>query len=319
MFNKTLRNWPMTAVQLIGWSAITATLWTAAIGAESLPPPTLTARAAVLMNPDNGQLLYAFNPHLRLPPASTTKILTGLIALERLDLYRKLPVSLGAAETEPSRLGLHAGENLYAHDLLYGLLLKSGNDAAEILAETIGSSVAGFANIMNARAFRIGARNSHFVNPHGLPNDQHYSSAYDLALIFRHAMNNPLFAEIVRTHTAELRVESPPGLQPAAWRLVAVHNTNRLLASYEGAMGGKTGFTRAARNCFVGEASRQGIHLIVAVLGSAGRPAIWQDVTALLDYGFAHYGLAVWPSVITAGSTTRPVGSAADMAEVGGD
>jgi D-alanyl-D-alanine carboxypeptidase (penicillin-binding protein 5/6) len=301
---------------LVGGLFTLLATFTAAGGAEPPPPPPLplTADAVVLLNPQNGQLLFAKQPHEHLPPASTTKILTALVALEKLNLNAKIPVSARAANVAPSRIGLQAGDTLYAQDLLYGLLLKSGNDAAETLAEAVGGSIEGFAQLMNARAWELGARDSHFTNPHGLPDHQHYSSAYDLALIFRQAMNNPLFAEIVRTHNADLRIETQND-SAGEWRMVQVHNSNRLLTAYEGTLGGKTGFTRAAKNCFVGEVSRSGVSLIVAVLGSAGKVAVWRDVKMLLDYGFAQYGLAPPVQVVNA----APAGKVSAPAALQGD
>jgi len=256
--------------------------------------PEVAALSAVLMNPTTGEVLFAKEPHLRLPPASTTKVLTALVTLERLDPNARVLVSPQAASAPPSRIGLRAGEAALTQDLLYGLMLKSGNDAAETLAEAGGGSMAGFADLMNARAWQIGARNSHFVNPHGLPNDDHYSTAYDLALIFRQAMNHPMFADIVRTRNAALRIESSQGLY-GDWRMVPVVNHNRLLGSYEGTLGGKTGFTLKARRCFVGEVDRGGVRLIVAILNSPNSGTLWQDARTLLDYGFARYGLAPPP------------------------
>ena len=256
--------------------------------------PAIAALSAVLMNPVTGEVLFAKEPHLRLPPASTTKVLTALVALERLDPNARVLVSPQAASAPPSRIGLRAGEAAATQDLLYGLMLKSGNDAAETLAEGAGGSVAGFADLMNAKAWQIGARNSHFMNPHGLPNEDHYSTAYDLALIFRQAMTHPLFADIVRTRSAALRIESGNGLY-GDWRMVPVQSHNRLLTSYEGTLGGKTGFTIKARRCFVGEVDRGGVRLIVAVLNSPNSGALWNDARTLLDYGFARYGLASPP------------------------
>ena len=281
------------------WLGTVALLWMTASPAlaqpgVTWPAPTIAARAAVLMNPTTGEILFAKEPRLRLPPASTTKVLTALVTLERLNLHARVPVSPQAASAPPSRIGLRAGEAVLTHDLLYGLLLKSGNDAAENLAEAAGGSVAGFAELMNLRAWQIGARDSHFMNPHGLPNDSHYSTAYDLALIFRQAMNHPLFADIVRTRSAALRIESGRGLY-SDWRMVPVRNTNRLLATYEGARGGKTGFTFKARRCFVGEVDRGGVRLIVAILNSPNSGTLWRDAHTLLDYGFARYGLAPPP------------------------
>lgn len=281
---------------------LAATLWLVAGPApaqmEGMPvsAPAVYARSAVLMNPTTGEILFAKEPHLRLPPASTTKILTALVTLERLDLNARVPVSPQAASAPPSRIGLHAGEAALTQDLLYGLMLKSGNDAAETLAEAAGGSIPGFAELMNAKASQIGARDSHFMNPHGLPNEDHYSTAYDLALIFRQAMNHPMFADIVGTRSAALRIESGQSLY-GDWRMIPVVSHNRLLASYEGARGGKTGFTLKARRCFVGEVDRGGVRLIVAILNSPNSGTLWQDARALLDYGFARYGLAPRPPV----------------------
>lgn len=281
------------------WAGTVTVLWIIAgsvLAQEGvvLTPPTIAARSAVLMNPTTGEILFAKEPRLRLPPASTTKVLTALVALERLNLNARIPVSSQAANAPPSRIGLRAGEVALAQDLLYGLMLKSGNDAAETLAEAAGGSVSGFAELMNLRAWQIGARDSHFMNPHGLPNDDHYATAYDLALIFRQAMNHPVFADIVRTRSAALRIESGQGLY-GDWRMVPVLNHNRLLASYEGTRGGKTGFTFKARRCFVGEVDRGGVRLIVAILNSPSSGTLWQDARTLLDYGFARYGLASPP------------------------
>ena len=258
--------------------------------------PEVAALSAVLMNPATGEVLFAKEPNLRLPPASTTKVLTALVALEHLDPNARVLVSPQAASAPPSRIGLRAGEAALTQDLLYGLMLKSGNDAAETLAEAAGGSIFGFAELMNAKAWQIGARNSHFMNPHGLPNEDHYSTAYDLALIFRQAMNHPMFADIVRTRNAALRIEKSQGLY-GDWRMVPVVNHNRLLGSYEGTLGGKTGFTLKARRCFVGEVDRGGVRLIVAILNSPTSGALWRDARTLLDYGFAHYGVVSPPSV----------------------
>jgi len=298
MFSRLLLGKPgigLLPVWLLGmalWAMTGSASGQAVDGALALP--TVAARSAVLMNPATGEILFAKEPHLRLPPASTTKVLTALVVLERLDLNSRVLVSPQAAGAPPSRIGLHPGDAALTQDLLYGLLLKSGNDAAETLAEAAGGSVPGFAELMNAKAWQIGARNSHFMNPHGLPNDDHYSTAYDLALIFRQAITHPLFSDMIATRSAALRIESGPDGYSNA-RLVPVVSHNRLLASYEGARGGKTGFTFKARHCFVGEVDRGGIPLIVAIFNSPSRGTLWQDARTLLDYGFAHYGLAPPP------------------------
>jgi len=307
MFNKALAAGRKPAIRQGCYRVLVALLVLLASAAwgQEPAPVLLTADAVVLMNSNSGDILFARQPHEHLPPASTTKVLTALVALEKLNLDAKIPVSAKAANVAPSRVGLQPGDRLQAQDLLYGLLLKSGNDAAETLAEAIGGSVEGFAQLMNVKAAELGARDSHFVNPHGLHDREHYTSAYDLALIFRQAMTQPLFAEIVRTHNAELRIEAQN--DPAGgWRIVPIHNTNRLLTGYEGALGGKTGFTRAAKNCFVGEASRGGVSLIVAVLGSAGKVAVWRDVKMLLDYGFSRYGLLPPMQIVTVAPPVNP-------------
>ncbi|MCP5419083.1 MAG: D-alanyl-D-alanine carboxypeptidase [Gammaproteobacteria bacterium] len=276
------------------------------VWAMAASPPDITARAAVVMDMASGEVLFARQPQQPLPPASTTKVLTALVALERLNPNTRITVSESAAAVEPSRIGLHAGEVLYAQDLFYGLLLKSGNDAAEVIAQAVGGAIPTFAELMNIRAWQIGARHSHFANPHGLPNSDHYTTAFDLALIFREAMQNPMFAEIVRTRSAELRVE--PGYQfRGNVRWVPVRNSNRLLYSYAGNQGGKTGYTRLARNCYVGEASRGDVNLIVSVLGSTNRNFLWKDVSALFDYGFAlrDKSAPATPTLLLTGSATR--------------
>ena len=287
----------------IGWpypwilGAVLGLMIGPALGQESwgsFSQPDVAARAAVLMNADTGEILFAKEPHLRLPPASTTKVLTALLTMERLDPNSRVQASPQAASTAPSRIGLRAGETASTQDLLYGLLLKSGNDAAETLAEAAGGSVYGFADLMNAKAWQIGARDSHFMNPHGLPDEEHYSTAYDMALIFRHAMNYAMFSDIVRTRSATLRIDSGQGPYGDS-RLVQVVNHNRLLSSYEGTRGGKTGFTLKARRCFVGEVDRGGVRLIVSIMNSPNSGTLWQDARTLLDYGFARSGVGTPP------------------------
>lgn len=251
-------------------------------------PPEISARAAVVMDAESGEVLFAQNPHRPLSPASTTKALTALLVLENLDLNAKVGVSRNATRVVPSKLGLEPGERLYVQDLLYGLMLKSGNDAALVAAEAVGGSVTGFSALMNRRARELGARHSRFRNPHGLTQDGHLSTAYDLAQIFRHALRDAVFAELVQTRNAALRVEW--GLGADDWRLVRVHNSNRLLENYAGARGGKTGYTRRARLCFVGAAQRGRTRLVVSVLGSSSSARRWADVQNLLEYGFSLRG-----------------------------
>jgi len=241
--------------------------------------PAVSAGAAVVMDWQTGEVLYEKDAFRRRDPASTTKVLTALIALERGDLNAPVKVSRRAAYTPGSSMYIKPGEVYSLHDLLYGLLLRSGNDAATAIAEHIAGSVEEFAKLMNARAKEIGALNSHFVNPHGLTEPDHYTTAYDLALITREALKNPIFAEIVSMPQATLTYEN-------LHRDVVLHNTNRLLHMLPGADGVKTGTTAAAGNCLIASATRDEHKLIAVVLHAGDR---WSDSARLLEWGFANF------------------------------
>jgi len=241
--------------------------------------PAVSAGAAVVMDWQTGEVLYEKDAFRRRDPASTTKVLTALIALERGDLNSLVRVSRRAAYTPGSSMYIKPGEVYSLHDLLYGLLLRSGNDAATAIAEHIAGSVEEFAKLMNARAREIGALNSHFVNPHGLTEPDHYTTAYDLALITREALKNPIFAEIVSMPQATLTYENLN-------RDVVLHNTNRLLHILPGADGVKTGTTAAAGKCLVASATRDEHKLIAVVLNAGDR---WSDSARLLEWGFANF------------------------------
>ena len=232
--------------------------------------PRLGARAAVLLEVSTGTILYARNEHQRRAPASTTKIVTALIAVERGGLDEMVQVSREAAGTRGSSAHLWAGQQLTMLDLLHAMMLPSGNDAAVAVAEHIAGSVPAFARLMNQRVRELGARNSLFQNPHGLDAAGHYTTAYDLALITRTAMQYPVFAQIVSTRVHE----SPSG----RWS-----NTNRLLWSYEGTVGVKTGTTDDAGHCLVSAVNRDGLELISVILGSPNR---WTESIQLLEWGF---------------------------------
>lgn len=240
-------------------------------------PPAVTARNAVVIDGDTGRVLYGLAEHDRRPPASVTKIMTAILAIEHGDLGRTVISDVdGSTMTDSSVMGLRIGVPITIEDLLYGLMLPSGNDAALVLAENTSGSVPAFVDAMNQKAAELGLTDTHFVNPHGLDNPDHYSSAYDLARLARYAMNNPEFAKIVGTQDWHL---SPPSDYD-------LHNGNSLLASYPGADGVKIGWTDAAGWTFVGSAVRAGHRLVVAVLDTQNRDA---DATALLDWGFANY------------------------------
>lgn len=250
------------------------------------PPPRLTAAAAILMDWETGQILYEKNALQKRPPASTTKVLTAILALERARLDDLVTISSRAARVPGSSMHVRAGETYTLRELLYGLLLHSGNDAAVAIAEHVAGSVEAFAQLMNEKARAIGARSSHFLNPHGLHQPGHYSTAYDLALITRYALENPVFAEVVRQRSAEVLVGE---------EVRSLRNTNRLLWMYEGADGVKTGTTSAAGACLIASATQSDPEsflpqkLVTVVLDADGR---WRDSIRLLEWGFANFRLA---------------------------
>jgi D-alanyl-D-alanine carboxypeptidase (penicillin-binding protein 5/6) len=241
--------------------------------------PNPSAEAALVMDAPTGEVLFEKNAHVPLPMASTTKVMTALLGVERLRPHEVIQVSAYAASMDASKLYLRPGELMRADDLLQAILLKSANDASAALAEKISGSEMAFARLMTRRARELGALNTHFENASGLPSDDHYSTAYDLAVILRYAMQRPDFAEIMQMKTAN--VESMTG------RTWTVRNHNRLLWTFPGALGGKTGWTRASRHCYVGMVEQNGKTLIVSVLASS---RMWGDINELLLYGFLSTG-----------------------------
>jgi D-alanyl-D-alanine carboxypeptidase (penicillin-binding protein 5/6) len=251
---------------------------------ESAPAPVLNhAHSAVLMESATGEVIYDKYGDKRMPPASTTKILTALIAIESGRLAEPVTVSEYAAKTKGSRMRLSAGQVLSLEELVTGLLLRSGNDAAVAIAEHLAGSVEAFAEQMNERAYALGAHDCRFVNPHGLPAPDHYVTAKSLARIARCAMENETFADIVAKRTAEIDWEDTKGTHHQSLR-----NTNKLLWQYPAADGIKTGTTGEAGACLVASAYKDG-HRYIAVL--LNDPTRWQDAAALLKWGFDEYVL----------------------------
>lgn len=241
-----------------------------------------SATAACVLELGSGRVLYAHNAHTQLPMASTTKIMTALVALERGDPDAPVTCSKNAYGVPGTSIYLNLGETLSLDDMLTGLMLASGNDAAVAIAEHIGGSVEGFAQLMNARAQEIGAQHTHFITPHGLPQEGHVTTAYDLALIAREAMQRDDFRELVSTQRATIPWENHEYDR-------VLNNKNKLLSTYAGATGIKTGYTRAAGRCLAFGARRDGMELVGVVLGCAD----WFDESArLLDACFDEYTLA---------------------------
>lgn len=245
--------------------------------AAAAAPPSIGAEAAVLMVAKPRRVLFEKNQYSIMYPASTTKMMTLLTALERGNLSSTVTVSPRAAGCEGSSLELKSGDKLTLKDMLYGMMLVSGNDASEAVAEHIAGSVPAFVDMMNARVQRMGLLSTHFSNPHGLPDPaNHYTTAYDLANLTAYAYQNAEFVRIVSTPEYPVNFRSR-GLAER------VANTNKLLKSYPGANGVKTGYTEAAGECLVAAAKRRDVQLIVVILNSETR---WEDAAKLLDYGF---------------------------------
>ena len=252
------------------------------------------ARSEILIEAKTGRVLYENNAHEALPMASTTKIMTALVALENGSLSDTVTAGKNAFGVPGTSIYLGLGEQLTLEQMLYGLMLASGNDAAVAIAEHIGGSIENFCRMMTARGLEIGCENTVFVTPHGLPADGHHTTAWDLALIAREAMKNPAFREIVSTQRASL-----PWADHEYDRVLT--NKNKLLSTYAGALGVKTGYTKAAGRCLVFAAERDGLELIGVVLNC---PDWFDEAAALLDKGFDNWQMV---TVLSAGETVREI------------
>lgn len=249
-----------------------------ATAAESAFPGT-SAECACLYLPHNNSVLYGKNENRRHPMASTTKIMTALVAIENSSQSEVVTVSPDAVGVEGSSLYLTANARFTMESLLYGMMLESANDAAAAIAIHVGGSVEGFADLMNEKAAELGLTDTHFENPHGLAEDGHYTTALELAKITAAALENRLFAEIVATKHRTIT-----DIDGTLTRSLANHN--KLLRAYPDCVGVKTGFTRKSGRCLVSAAEREGMRLVAVTLGA---PDDWRDHTAMLDFGFSLY------------------------------
>ena len=238
--------------------------------------PKVDAGAAIVMDVKSGRVLYEKNAYTRRAIASTTKIMTAILAIENGSLDDEVIVSKRAASVWGSKIHLKTGQVLKLEELLYGLMLNSGNDAAIVIAEHIGGTVENFAIMMTEKARQLGAKDTSFKSPHGLDMDGHYSTAYDLAVITRYALGNPLFSKIVGTRAVSIPSRN-------------LHNTNEMLSAYPGADGVKTGYTGKAGRCLVTSATKDGWRIISVVLGCATRYKRAQSSSRILDYAFNSY------------------------------
>lgn len=247
------------------------------INAEALSGNAVSAKAAILIDAQTGQVVFSKNEKARLPMASTTKIMTTLLMLESGNLDEEFVVDSDAIKVEGSSMGLTEGDIVTKRALCYGMLLPSGNDAANSTAIKLAGSYEAFADIMNERAREIGMKNTHFVTPSGLDDNKHYSTAYDMALLAREALKNDDFKEICSSKSAKLCFGNPPYDR---W----LTNSNRLLSRYPGCIGIKTGFTDNAGRCLVSAVQRDGITLICVTLNASDD---WNDHAKMYDYGFS--------------------------------
>ena len=236
--------------------------------------PSVSAKSAILIDADSERVLLEKNACLRLPMASTTKIMTALVALERGDPDDTVTITADSVGIEGSSIYLTLGEELTLKELLYALLLASANDAATAIAIHISGSVDAFASLMNEKAAELSLTDTHFENPHGLDSKDHYTTAYDLARITAAALKNKTLAEIVSTYKYNISGNR------------TLVNHNKLLRQYDGCIGVKTGYTKSDGRCLVSAARRDGMTLIAVTLSA---PDDWRDHSAMLDYGFRYY------------------------------
>lgn len=235
------------------------------------------AAAAIVMEAESGEVLFAQEIHRQLPMASTTKIMTALLTLEQPNLQQEFTVDETAIRVEGSSMGLQQGDTVTLYALAVGMLLASGNDAAGAAAVRVSGNVEAFVEEMNRRAASLGMNNTHFVTPSGLDAEEHYSTAYDMALLARAAMQNPLFAGIAASRRMTVHYGQPPYAR-------SLLNHNRLLSLYDGAIGVKTGFTKKAGRCLVSAAEKDGVRLICVTLNC---PNDWNTHAALYQRYFA--------------------------------
>ena len=242
--------------------------------------PFISAQGAAVIDVDSGRILYDKNGQQKMRVASLTKIMTAIVAIEEADVNEEVTISNHAIGVEGSSIYLRQGEKLTLEQLLYGLMLRSGNDAGVAIAHHVGGSLEGFSHLMNEKAEHIGLSGTRFVNPHGLDDsNQHYSTAVDMAKLTAYALHNELFKKIVSTQVKKI----PQHGEKWDRKLI---NKNKMLRLYQGADGVKTGYTKLAKRCLVSSATRDERQIAVVTLNA---PNDWEDHSRLLDYAFEHF------------------------------
>jgi len=244
--------------------------------------PIINSRVAIVLDRTSKFILYGKNENEKRKMASTTKIITAIVVIENANLEEITTVSPKAAGTGGSRLGLHTNDKISIINLLYGLLLCSGNDAAVALAEFTSGSVENFSILMNNKATELGLTSTHFVTPHGLDNDEHYTTAYELALLTDYALKNKTFSNIVGTKSHTIQINNS---------YKTLSNTNELLGNFEGVYGVKTGFTNGANRCLVTAIKRGNLDIICIVLGADTKKDRTKDSIKLIEYAYKNFEL----------------------------
>lgn len=242
--------------------------------------PKINSRYAVVIDKNNKTVIYGKNENTKTKMASTTKIMTCLVVLENANLRDIVEISAKAAGTGGSKLKFKKGDKISVNDLLYGLMLRSGNDAAVALAEHVGGNIEGFATLMNKKAVELGLKNTHFETPHGLDSDNHYTTPYELALLTAYALENNIFKTIVGTKSCSININGIPR---------TIFNTNELLGNLNGVYGVKTGFTNGAGRCLVTAIKRENLDAICVVLGADTKKDRTADSVKLIEYTFKNY------------------------------
>ena len=252
------------------------------IASNNSDAPKINARYAVVIERNSKRVLYGKKEMEKSKMASTTKIMTAIVVIENANVSDTVVVSSKAARTGGSRLGLATNNKITVENLLYGLMMCSGNDAAVALAEHVGGSLEGFATLMNKKASELNLKSTHFVTPHGLDNDAHYTTAYELAILTDYALKNSTFAKIVKTKTHTITLNGHPK---------KLSNTNELLGSLEGVYGVKTGFTNGANRCLVTSCKRGNLDIICVVFGCDTKKDRGRDSTNLINYTFKNFSV----------------------------
>ena len=248
--------------------------------AKIIDEPKINSRYAIVLEKNSKTILYGKNEYTKTKMASTTKIMTAIVVIENTNLNEIVEISGKAAGTGGSRLKIKKGDKITVKDLLYGLMLRSGNDAAVALAEYVGGGIEGFAILMNNKAKQLGMENTNFVTPHGLDSEEHYTTPYELAIVTDYALKNEIFANIVRTKKCNILIN---GISRN------ISNTNELLGNLNGVYGVKTGFTNGAGRCLVTSIKRNDLDIICIVLGADTKKIRTTDSVKLIEYTFSNF------------------------------